>query len=271
MHARRPATLALILCAALGPAVAQAQTARVIPSVTCVDIDAASGLAHATFGYVSTFTSPVTIGVGPSNLFAPGASFRGQPDTFLPGRHPEAVVVSFASASQIAWSLDGQTATANAANAPACGSLRWRGAWTGETAYARGDLVGHEGSAWMALAGSQGEPPVEGGSWTVFAARGEPGERGEPGLAGVPGEPGPPGPPGPSGPPGDSNVFPSQVLRFTHVPRLSVADPNVTPESLILLQYVGGGALPPIAVDVDAGRFTVIGLPFKRFRYVVVH
>ena len=91
------------------------------------------------------------------------------------------------------------------------------------------------------------------------------------GPTGATGPTGPPGPQGPPGPPGSGNTFPSPVHTFPQGGALSVEDLNVTSTSVILLQYVGGGAHPtqPSVVRVQAGRFIAKGQPGRQFRYVV--
>jgi hypothetical protein len=72
---------------------------------------------------------------------------------------------------------------------------------------------------------------------------------------------GAPGAQGPQGPPGNGNVFTSsQVYTFPHSCRLTIVDARITPNSVIYLQYVGGGIIPPVAISIEAGRFTVSGL-----------
>ena len=51
---------------------------------------------------------------------------------------------------------------------------------------------------------------------------------------------------------------------------LTITDARVTPASVLVLQYVGGSLLPPIAIEVKAGKLTVAGLAGKQFRYVVI-
>jgi hypothetical protein len=63
---------------------------------------------------------------------------------------------------------------------------------------------------------------------------------------------------------------PSQVYTVPSNGRLTITDPHVTPTSLLVLQYVGGNLLSPIALNVTSGKFTVVGLPRKQFRYVVM-
>jgi chitodextrinase len=44
-----------------------------------------------------------------------------------------------------------------------------RGAWDVNTQYAFNDLVTYQGSTWLATQDNWGNPPVEGGGWTLFS------------------------------------------------------------------------------------------------------
>jgi hypothetical protein len=151
------------------------------------------------------------------------------------------------------------------------GSLYWRGDWTPTANYARGDVVRSQGSTWVALDYSTGALPEEGLFWALFAARGE---QGPPGADGAPGPPGPQGPQGPQGdpgPPGSSSVTASPVYTMPKRGLPTITDANVSPTSVLVLQYVGGNLISPVAIEVKNGRFVVAGLPGKKFRYVVVN
>jgi hypothetical protein len=104
--------------------------------------------------------------------------------------------------------------------------------------------------------------------------QGPAGPQGETGATGAQGPAGPQGlqgPAGPQGPPGtSSNIFPSaQIYTFPNNGRLTITSTHVTANSVIFLQYLGGGLVPPVATSVTPGQFTVIGIPGKRFRYVI--
>jgi len=91
------------------------------PFVTCVT-DTISALT-VTFGYENPGDSERALPIGSSNRFAPAPESRGQPVTFLPGRHPSAVTIRVAAkrddpARAISWSLNGMTATPK--NDPKC-------------------------------------------------------------------------------------------------------------------------------------------------------
>ena len=60
--------------------------------------------------------------------------------------------------------------------------ISWQGAWGVGTAYDVGDGVFHQGSSYIAIAESTGEPPGTGPSWGLLAQRGSDGRDGEPGL-----------------------------------------------------------------------------------------
>ena len=67
-----------------------------------------------------------------------------------------------------------------------------------------------------------------------------------------------------------SNILPSsQFYMFADDGRLTIKDAHVTANSVILLQYLGGGLEQPIATSITTGQFIVTGIPGKRFRYVV--
>lgn len=97
------------------------------------------------------------------------------------------------------------------------------------------------------------------------------GPQGETGATGAQGPAGPQGLQGPAGPqgPAGGSASASQVYTFPANDKLTITDAAVTPNSVIYLQYIGGGIIPPIATSITAGRFTVIGIPNKRIRYVV--
>jgi len=92
------------------------------PFVTCVT-DTISALT-VTFGYENPGDSERALPIGPGNRFAPAPESRGQPVTFLPGRHPNAMTIRVAAkrddpARAISWSLNGMTATPSK-NDPKC-------------------------------------------------------------------------------------------------------------------------------------------------------
>lgn len=176
---------------------------------------------------------------GPLNLFTFRDIMRATPDTFMPGYTPRAFSTTVTPPGVAAWVL-GQ------------GDY----AWAIETANLSPDQQCAQG-----VEGPQGPPGPEG----------SPGPPGPQGLQGLPGPPGPQGPPGPPGPP-NAAVHPSTAI-YTLPPggRLTIFDGNVTPTSVILLEYVGGdrGSRRLTVHRVAPGQFTAQGAPGRRFRYVI--
>jgi hypothetical protein len=152
-------------------------------------------------------------------------------------------------------------------------SLNWRGAWNAGVTYQPGDAVSFGGSSWVAKRANTGVQPVEGADWDVLALKGDqgvPGSQGLSGAQGIKGDKGDTGAQGPVGPAANQNTFPSaQSYTFPRTGRLTITDPNIKADSTILLQYVGGEIFPLIPFNIKAGQFTVIGVPTKKFRYVV--
>ncbi|HEX2071909.1 MAG TPA: hypothetical protein VHF90_09725 [Thermoleophilaceae bacterium] len=268
----------------------------------CV-LTAPDGGKRYSFGYVNP-GFPVTIDAGDiipvENFFDPPPSARiGQPSTFESGFVRGAVVTGVPEPPHevVTWHLDGEVARGTP-DGPPCEprSLSWQGAWSDASSYARDDLVFHGGSSWIAIEPTDDVVPGGGDpSWELFAAggaqgpqgpsgpQGEVGPQGEPGPAGPQGPPGERGPQGPPGPPGrdaDSDtVAGPEIQRFDSHGVARVADPRVTPASVVLVQYTAPNRFhrgrprwrltPTNVVAVDKGVFTVTGTPKTRFRYVV--
>ena len=75
--------------------------------------------------------------------------------------------------------------------------LTYRGAWDSTTAYAVNDIVGHDGSGWIATQAGTGNEPASGSAfWDPIAEKGAAGDDGAPGAPGTPGAPGADGAPG---------------------------------------------------------------------------
>ncbi len=78
----------------------------------------------AIWGYTNTTGGTVTIAIGSSNEFTPGAQNRGQPTSFTPGTNTDAFTTNWNGSSSQSWVLNGTTATAqqvvNGNPAPAC-------------------------------------------------------------------------------------------------------------------------------------------------------
>jgi hypothetical protein len=95
-----------------------ANIGTVMPIAECV-IPQTDGSLRAVFGYFSS--SPVgniTVATGTANQVDPAPITRGQPTVFLPGRQRAQFSVPF-DGKALAWSINGQSSTANAA-LPVC-------------------------------------------------------------------------------------------------------------------------------------------------------
>ena len=138
----------------------------VAPLLDCVEYDPADNLLVATWGYVNTGDSAVTIPVGANNSFSPAPSFQGQPILYQPGLFHDVFqsTIDLGVSSSTTWNLDGFTATAT--NDP--------------------------NNYCQESSGTPGPPGPEG----------EPGPQGPQGLSGPAGDTGPSGPAGATGPVG---------------------------------------------------------------------
>jgi hypothetical protein len=78
------------------------------------------GSYQAVFGYNSSAPAGdnIAIPVGAGNTFETGAASRGQPTTFLPGRHTAQFIVPF-DGKPLTWALDGASSTATS-GLPVC-------------------------------------------------------------------------------------------------------------------------------------------------------
>lgn len=79
-------------------------------------VDNGDGTFTAFFGYDSTYSTTQTIPISTDNKFTPSPQDRGQPTSFLPGRQVNVFSVTWGG-SNLVWSLDGATATANSSQA----------------------------------------------------------------------------------------------------------------------------------------------------------
>jgi Pentapeptide repeats (8 copies) len=81
--------------------------------------------------------------------------------------------------------------------------FRWRGQWNGRVAYKPNDVVGYNGSSYIASKGTTNVLPSSTGYWSLMTAGGSgvgaTGPAGAPGAAGTPGAAGATGPIGPTG------------------------------------------------------------------------
>src|SRR5262245_62072590 len=112
---RRLVHLSLMSLALAAPVTASAQ--EITPMLSCTTWSDTDNTVTAFFGYAMTGSpgTTVTIPVGPSNFFSPGAIFRNQPTEFEAGVHDRVFVTSFpiaASQTQLAWFLNGRTVVA---------------------------------------------------------------------------------------------------------------------------------------------------------------
>jgi uncharacterized repeat protein (TIGR01451 family) len=88
------------------------QAKPVSPMLECVAFaNGAPSVAY--WGYRNDNDFPVTIPIGDTNKFTPGAQDRGQPTEFEPGRLIGVVATSFGGAAALIWHLDGATASAS--------------------------------------------------------------------------------------------------------------------------------------------------------------
>ena len=254
-------------------------------------------IAHpfvAYFGYFNTCDGPITTALD-NNFFFPDMPDRGQPMVFEPGLHFRAIAIKQSQDPfrevELVWHVDGLQTSARSESKFYCQNptaLVYKDGWSATTEYFANDIVSYRGSVWVAKKpafierNSSLEPghnfnvtPAEGEFWTAFGQKGDTGPKGDPGPQGQKGDiglKGDPGPPGQEGPPGNTNVFPSgQIYTVPLNARITITDSRVTINSLILLQYVGGGLVPPLLDTVGEGKFTVIGIPQKRFRYAVIN
>ena len=92
----------------------------VTPLLACVEATNTGLVAH--FGYRSGERNPVTIHVGPANMFTPGDANRNQPITFEPGTHNDVVAVPFDGSLE--WRLSLNSVTASEGSPRCGGSIR---------------------------------------------------------------------------------------------------------------------------------------------------
>lgn len=122
---RAAATLLAALVAVPVLAGPSAAAGTVTPLVTCQVFDPVRNTTTFVLGYENTGDAPVTYEAGTAqNFFNPEQRDRGQPTTFLPGRHPAAFTVSMDYAVRPAqfWVL-GEIVLRADMTAPACTSV----------------------------------------------------------------------------------------------------------------------------------------------------
>ncbi len=91
----------------VSPVVAKAAGGHnLIPLLNCVQ-DNHDGTFTAFFGYLNQTSSPITVPLGPKNMFVPPANDRGQPTVFQPGENDRVFQVTFDGTfdQQIKWML----------------------------------------------------------------------------------------------------------------------------------------------------------------------
>jgi len=89
------------------PVVAKAAGSNnLIPLLNCVQ-DNGDGTFTAHFGYLNQTSSPITVPLGPKNMFVPPANDRGQPTVFQPGENDDVFQVTFDGTfgQEIKWLL----------------------------------------------------------------------------------------------------------------------------------------------------------------------
>jgi Coenzyme PQQ synthesis protein D (PqqD) len=99
---------ALGLSMVLMPMVARVAQAggghQLIPLLECVD-DNHDGTFTAHFGYLNQTNAPITLPIGPKNMFVPGQLDYGQPTVFQPGEHLNVFSVVFPATEELKWML----------------------------------------------------------------------------------------------------------------------------------------------------------------------
>jgi hypothetical protein len=277
------AFFAIAPCDAFGQALQPVE-----PIVDCVKVERANGVWWiAYFGYRNPNNQPVTLQAGTAaNFFLPTPPDRGQPSVFLPGEHHHVFAVLIPANSQLAWTLGGLPSQGSlrvsTSTAPTCGSYNFfKGDWVAGDGYSDGDIVTHNRMFYECrpvpthpvnppTLGDQTTPPDQNAEWTRIESPFDPIDlKAPPPQPGPAGPEGPQGPQGPPGPPGSQNTFPSsQTYTIPATGSLKIFDPNVTPNSLVFVQYVGGGPMPQVN-DILNGEFRVSGPANRRVRYVV--
>jgi hypothetical protein len=290
-RAQRVIRGALLACAAMAffaaaPSEAFGQALQPVePIVDCVKTERTHGLHHIVyFGYRNPNDQPVTLQAGTEmNFLLPTPPDRGQPSVFMPGEHHYVFAVTFPASSFLAWTLDGQRVSTLTAST--CGSYGFfRGDWVAGD-YQDGDIVTYNNVFYecrptpvppprIPSLQDRTTPPDQNPEWARIEPPFDPVDPNapppQPGPAGPQGSEGPQGPQGPQGLPGNQNTFPSaQVYTIPSSGTLRILDANVTPNSMVFVQYVGGGGAMPQVNDILGGEFKVIGQAGKRVHYVV--
>ncbi len=266
----------------------------IVPILDCTYHNPTGDLT-AVFGYDNPNASALTLPVDvvPANYFAPDPKFRVQPVLFAPGAHHDVFSVNEGLTDQLTWFMWGGATTlsvvADATSSP-CYRLTFRGDWSDAENYNAGDAVRYGAAVWVATAPTGTDAPGTGDAWQPMVqgirVRGEwnttdtylPGDvvrvdgsswvaattntNSQPAVPSLDWQLLAQGNPHPA--------FPStQVYTFGKGNTATVQDPNVTPSSVIIVQYVNGAGKPTSVNNVTNGSFTATGTTGKSFKYVV--
>jgi len=98
---------------------AAAPTHDPAPAFECA-FKVSDGVYITVWGYDNETGHTQSWGIGPHNRFTPRPSNRGQPVTFLPGRHDNVVTVPWDGRADLAWHID--KTSVSAATSPVCSS-----------------------------------------------------------------------------------------------------------------------------------------------------
>jgi hypothetical protein len=258
---------------------AAAETGTITPQLVCEVVNPVTTSVDAVLTYSSSYATTQEFEPGSGqNFFSPGEPDAGQPEAFFSGPGQELFSVRFYTedTEQLNWVVDGTRLTIEPDGPPCVGGPLWSGAFSDAATYEADDVVGLDGSSWIATTTTDEAPGAGIPGWEPFAlagADGLPGAEGPRGTEGAQGPPGPAGPAGSRGAPGQASPAsphsPSGTYRFGHDGRVTVKDATVTAGSLVVLQYVGAATEPTVLDRVGDGRFTAAGEPGARFRYVV--
>jgi hypothetical protein len=198
---------------------AQQPAPEVIPILNCVTFNP-HGVADNTlgmfFGYVSTYTTTVTIPFGESNFFFPGTQNLNQPTVFEPGIHDRVFFTTIQpnpDQPDLTWFLGTGAATATLSPSLLCNLPPFLGDWTAGQDYFPGQLVRHNGFLWvlpLTTINGHTEPGATVTEWDIWPGPiqgpmgppGTQGPQGPQGLQGIQGIPGTQGPKGDTGPQG---------------------------------------------------------------------
>jgi hypothetical protein len=168
--------------------------------------------------------------------------------------------------SQVHWTLNTGVVTRRsvASDSQLCPSyLIYRGEWAPDVDYIDGDVVKVNGLYYQGIGRTivpgyfpavpkTGTPEGSSSDWHVVNPHAYP-------ILNFPAAAG-------------ANVLLStDVFTFPRNGRLTITDARITPDTVVQVEYVGGSLLPGLAVDIAAGRFTAVGLPGKKFRYVLIN